>query len=107
LLSNPNSYYLYRYTTDTFAARGDLQMLRYARENGCPWSESLCVHAATHGRLEVLRWARENGCPWDPEDVLGAAEMHGHAEVVAWARANGGGEEDSEVEDSEEEEVAE
>ena len=21
--------------------------------------------AAIHGRLEILQWARENGCPWD------------------------------------------
>jgi hypothetical protein len=27
------------------------------------------VRAAEHGHLEVLKWARENGCPWNGEDV--------------------------------------
>ena len=24
-----------------------------------------CAHAARGGHLEVLKWARDNGCPWD------------------------------------------
>jgi hypothetical protein len=34
-------------------------MLRWAREQGYPWDESTCEHAAKGGHLEVLRWARE------------------------------------------------
>jgi len=27
----------------------------------------VCETATTDGHLEVLKWARENGCPWDEE----------------------------------------
>jgi hypothetical protein len=39
-------------------------VLKWARENGCPWDEETCSAAAEGGHLEVLKWARENGCPW-------------------------------------------
>jgi hypothetical protein len=31
------------------------------------------LYAAKKGHLEVLRWARENGCPWSEETRLLAA----------------------------------
>ena len=40
-------------------------MLKWARENDCPWHEATCAFAARGGNLEVLKWARENDCPWD------------------------------------------
>jgi hypothetical protein len=52
--------------TCTFAAlNGHLEMLLWARENGCPWNDNTCWGAAEGGHLEVLQWARANGCPWD------------------------------------------
>jgi hypothetical protein len=47
-----------------------------------------CTYAAQKGHLEVLQWARTNGCPWD-EETLTAARKRGHLEVVNWAMANG------------------
>ena len=50
------------------AARGGhLEMLQWARANGCPWNEMTCSGAATGGHLDVPRWAREKGCPWSEE----------------------------------------
>ena len=46
-----------------------LEVLQWARQNGCPWDEETCEAAATGGHLEVLRWARQNGCPWDEETL--------------------------------------
>jgi hypothetical protein len=40
-------------------------VLKWARENGCPWNKYTCENAARVGHLEVLKWARENGCPWN------------------------------------------
>jgi hypothetical protein len=45
------------------AGGGHLEVLKWARENDCPWDELTCVSAAKHGHLEVLQWARTNGCP--------------------------------------------
>jgi len=59
------------------AAGGHLDVLQWARQNGCPWCEDLdiwntadldvidcCARAAAGGHLAVLQWAREHGCPW-------------------------------------------
>ena len=55
-----------RYTKDVCvwaARRGCLEVLKWARVNGCPWDERVCEFAAEGGHLEVLRWAHANGCP--------------------------------------------
>ncbi len=47
--------------------KGNLEMLKWTRLNGCPWDESTCSYAASGGYLETLKWARLNGCPWDSD----------------------------------------
>tara|TARA_B110000046_G_scaffold93492_1_gene101435 strand:- start:44 stop:256 length:213 start_codon:yes stop_codon:yes gene_type:complete len=42
---------------------GHLEVLKWARANGCPWDEDTCEAAAEGGQLEVLEWAVANGCP--------------------------------------------
>ena len=75
--------------TCMYAARdGHLEVLKWARRNGCPWDEKTCAEAARGGHLEVLRWARENGCPWD-EMTCARAANGGHLEVLQWLRQNG------------------
>jgi hypothetical protein len=71
---------------------GHLEVLKWARENSCPWDGRTCTErgegrpprdaevgarerlpvgrcrraiAAVCGHFELLRWARENGAPWD------------------------------------------
>ena len=41
--------------------------------------KSTCMYAARDGYLEVLQWARQNGCPWDVETCYQAAQG-GHLE---------------------------
>ena len=55
---------------DTCAAaawEGRLEVLRWARQNGCPWDEDTCCKAAEGGHLDLLQWAHENGCPWNEQ----------------------------------------
>ena len=40
-----------------------------------------CAWIARPGNLEVLQWARENGCAWDSHTCACAAEG-GHLEVL-------------------------
>ena len=70
------------------AKRGHLEMLQWARANGCPWHEGTCWQAALAGRLEVLQWARANGCPWD-EKTCAMAARKGQFQVLKWAIKNG------------------
>ena len=48
----------------------------------------LCMWAAGAGQLEILKWLRENDFPWDSETCEFAA-MNGHLEVLQRARAHG------------------
>ncbi len=45
-----------------------LEVLKWARENNCPWDKLTCSYAASNGHLEVLKWARANNCPWDAKN---------------------------------------
>ena len=38
------------------------------------------------GHLEVLKWARENGCPWTADRTCAEAAEGGHVEVEVGAR---------------------
>ena len=58
------------------AAGGHLEVLQWARENGCPWNERTCTYAASGGQLEVLQRACANGCEWD-------------GQTITWARIGG------------------
>jgi hypothetical protein len=51
-------------TCELAAKSGHLDILKWARENGCPWNEWTCFYAVENDHLEVLKWARENGCRW-------------------------------------------
>jgi len=65
-----------------------VQLLAWAKANGCPWDWRCCALAAGSGCVEVLRWAREHGCDWDEETCADAA-VGGHLEVLKWAREHG------------------
>src|SRR6201996_5510443 len=76
-----------KYVSYGAAFNGDLEVLKWARENGCDWNSNTCTWAAENGHLEVLKWARENGCDWDSSTCSRAA-LNGHLEVLKWARKN-------------------
>ena len=52
------------------AMGGHLEVLQWARANGCAWDADTCRDAAGGGHLEVLQWARASGCEWDRADCL-------------------------------------
>ena len=49
---------------------GHLEVLQWARANGCPWDERTCKRAAEGGHLKLLQWAISNGCPYNKENLL-------------------------------------
>ena len=46
---------------------------------------NICRIAAQNGWLDLLKWARKNGCDWDSYTCNYAAE-NGHLEILKWAR---------------------
>jgi hypothetical protein len=47
------------------ARQGNLSMVKYCVENGCPMDEVACWWAAGEGHLDVLKYLHDNDCPWD------------------------------------------
>jgi hypothetical protein len=70
------------------AEEGQLQVLQWLKENGCPCNILTCAAAARYGHLACLQWARENGCRWN-SDITTAAAKNGHLSCLQWARENG------------------
>ena len=62
-----------RYCTEAAAEGGNLAVLQYLRELGYPWSRNLCLTAVVNGNLEVLKWAYLNDCPWNDSKMFPAA----------------------------------
>jgi len=52
-------------TINRAAIQGNLAMVKYCVENGCPMSAWACEYAAREGHLDVLKYLHENDCPWD------------------------------------------
>ena len=73
---------------ENIAGEGLLEVLKWARLNGCEWDEMTCTNAASNGHLEVLKWARLNGCEWD-SSTCSLAASNEHLEVLKWALENG------------------
>ena len=69
------------------AGEGQLEILKWLRENDFPWNKCTCRYAVNGWHLEVLQWARESGCPWD-EKTCAHAALGGHLEVLQWAHEN-------------------
>ena len=58
------------------AEKGNLAMVKYCFENGCPMDEDACWCAAQYGHLDVLKYLHENDCPWDSDTCRSAHEYN-------------------------------
>ncbi len=67
------------------AAKGDLEAVKAALHEGCPWDQKRsCYQAAKHGHLEFLKWALNSGYKLSALDIgIGAAEG-GHLDILKW-----------------------
>ena len=83
-MPNPNWNETVCYLALTY---GNLDVLKYLRENGCPWDKSACYQAAWNGNLDELKYLRENGCPWDDRYMCNVAELH--ADVLEYVHKRG------------------
>jgi hypothetical protein len=67
---------------------GNIRLMKWFYENGCPWNVDVFECAAEHGSLENMKWLKANGCPWD-EFTFEVAARHGNLENMKWLKANG------------------
>ena len=52
-------------TINWSAKQGNLSMVKYCVDNGCPMHAGACLYAAREGHLDVLKYLHEHDCPWD------------------------------------------
>lgn len=84
-----NGFHVHREIVCKAAAKyGQLDILKWARENEFPWDEKVCENAAENGHVGVLRWAHENGCPWS-EKIYEFIIEWGDLETLKWLHENG------------------
>ena len=55
------------------AIEGNLQLLQWAHEQGCPWNATICKLAAQGGHLDSLKYLHDHGCPWYGDTCEAAA----------------------------------
>jgi hypothetical protein len=70
------------------AGSGHIKCLKYMHEKGYEMGDFVCEGAASRGQLECLKYAHENGCPWN-EDVCKYAARRGKLECLRYAHENG------------------
>src|SRR5690242_11913402 len=82
-------YFRVKWTCTNAASGGQLVLIQWLHENGCPWdNEDICDEAAIGGHLELLQWIHEKGWPWKAFTCTAEA-TGGHHEVVQWLHNNG------------------
>eukprot|EP00594_Rhizosolenia_setigera_P007119 CAMPEP_0178953064 /NCGR_PEP_ID=MMETSP0789-20121207/8206_1 /TAXON_ID=3005 /ORGANISM="Rhizosolenia setigera, Strain CCMP 1694" /LENGTH=222 /DNA_ID=CAMNT_0020634271 /DNA_START=588 /DNA_END=1256 /DNA_ORIENTATION=- len=64
-----------------------LHVMKWLREQGCPWHKFTFPYAAQKGNLDILQWLHDKGCPWS-EDYR-VSENDVKAEMREWLLANG------------------
>lgn len=75
-------------TTMEAAKGGHLDVLIWAFENGCDMHDGVCAYAAQGGYLNVLKWARSKGLPWGNYTMWWAA-IEDRLDILKWAHENG------------------
>jgi len=65
-------------TINEVAKQGNLAMVKYCVDNGCPMSAGACACAAREGHLDVLKYLHENDCPWDSRAYVKALNDISH-----------------------------
>jgi hypothetical protein len=62
-------------------------MVQYMKGRGFPWGAELCEEAAKRGLHDfaVLKWLKEEECPWDAR-TSNQLPYEGHFEMLRWAR---------------------
>ena len=65
------------------ATTNKLELLKWAREvKHCEWDEWTIIEAARKGNLEILKYCFDNGCPYDEEKACRYAAIEGNLDCL-------------------------
>jgi len=68
---------------------GQLHVMKWLREQEVDWDVCNFFYAARIGNLDILQWLQDEGCPWS--EYFRLSEDKVKPEVVDWCRVNGYG----------------
>jgi hypothetical protein len=68
-------------TINQAAIQGNLAMVKYCVDNGCPMDEWACTFAAEKGHLDVLKYLHEHECPWNSQ-VCNCAHLNNRIDCL-------------------------
>ena len=93
-LREPGIYHFPRCDWDKITWRdacqaGRINILKWARKNGCPVDDYGCCHAARCGQLETLKWLRKHGYTWGNLRYSNFMQTRSNPEILPWLRENG------------------
>jgi hypothetical protein len=65
------------------AKAGNMNVLNWLKDEGCPWNATAFSMATKAGNINVLKWLKEEGCPWNAS-VLTTAIKTGNDQIILW-----------------------
>ena len=65
------------------AKQGSIDLMKWARDEGCPWNIHVPYKAAHHGHIALLTWLSDNSCPISYRAAHAAAKG-GHIHIIEW-----------------------
>lgn len=77
------------YAITKAAEGGHLSTLKYLHVNGCEWNYMACTLAVSRGHLETLKYLRENGCEFHEEECLDTAAGFGQLRILKYLFESG------------------
>ena len=75
-------------TMSLAALSGNLAMVKWMVEKGCPVSPRANTYAAFKGHLPIMKWLRKNDYKWDLKQSYIFAAGGGHVDVLEWLFVN-------------------
>ena len=69
---------------------GNISLLKWLRNEGCPWDKETIWFAARNGRVDLMTWCLQNDCPWSGACVCTSGMDAQHKDLlINWCRENG------------------
>jgi hypothetical protein len=69
---------------DLAAEMGQLEVLKWGKENGYHLGSMICIFASKNGHLDILKWAINNSCAFRYAYCSYWAETMGHTHIINW-----------------------
>lgn len=74
----------YSHTCEDAAMFKRMDILQWAYDNMCTYTDGVWRNALKNGDLDIFAWAIDHGSPYEREDLLQNVTMMGHQHISEW-----------------------